>query len=278
MTIEPFAAFVFGLTGGWIIRHLTCKQPDIEPIKKALKQEQFELYYQSIIPLDNLELEPYYEVLIRMRDNQGNLVSPNAFIPIAEQHNLMSSIDKWVISTLFDMIADTECMANFSVNLSGNSLNDPTFVDFVIEQFRKYDIQPSSICFEITETAVIDNLQVASECMHTLKNLGCKFSLDDFGSGLSSFTYLKALPIDILKIDGYFVKDILTDIFDLAMVKSICEVSKTMNIKTIAEFVETYEILETLSEIGVDYVQGYFISRPTPLSSEILPTLKLTYK
>jgi EAL domain-containing protein (putative c-di-GMP-specific phosphodiesterase class I) len=159
---------------------------------------------------------------------------------------------------------ETTSTLSYSINLSGQSFCEPGFVDFAIEQINKSRVSPHRICFEITETAAVSNLAQAVKFMETLKNFGCSFSLDDFGSGMSSFTYLKNLPVDYLKIDGYFVKNMLTNTVDYAMVKSIHEIGHVMGLKTIAEFVEDDQILQELKRLGVDYGQGYGIAKPEP--------------
>jgi EAL domain-containing protein (putative c-di-GMP-specific phosphodiesterase class I) len=158
-----------------------------------------------------------------------------------------------------------------AINLSGTSLNNNGFLNYVLDQFAEHDVPPGDICFEITETAAINNLSSVVHLITRLKNLGCRFSLDDFGSGLSSFTYLKTLPVDYLKIDGHFVTHLATDKIDQAMVRAICEVGHTMGIKTVAERVEDHETMLKLAEIGVDYAQGFHLARPAPVSEFALP-------
>ena len=238
----------------------------------ALENDRFELYYQTICPLQNAtDEEPYqYEVLLRMVDEEQNLVAPGLFLPAAERYNIATDLDKWVIRYMFKWLhanpAHLEKLKYCSINLSGLSLGNKTFLPFVFEQLNRNRIPPHIICFEITETTAITNLTTATGFIKELKELGCLFALDDFGSGLSSFAYLKNLPVDILKIDGLFVKDIIDDPMDLAMVKSINEIGHVMGKKTIAEFVENDAILQKLSAIGVDYAQGYGISKPKPLN------------
>jgi EAL domain-containing protein (putative c-di-GMP-specific phosphodiesterase class I) len=214
-----------------------------------------------------------------MRDEAGGLIAPGAFIPIAERYGLMQEIDRWVVRHLFQVEGDrlrawhpTETGDHadrdfvYSINLSGASLTDPTFLDFVREALLRYSIPGGSVAFEITETQIITHLDKAVEFIRALKDLGCRFLLDDFGSGMSSFGYLKHLPVDYLKIDGLFVKDILTDPIDLAMVKMINEIGHTMGLITIAEYVENTEILTQINEIGVDMAQGFGISKPAELA------------
>ncbi|MCU0565888.1 MAG: EAL domain-containing protein [Oculatellaceae cyanobacterium Prado106] len=246
-------------------------------ITKALEEERFCLYYQSIASTGT---DPgsgeHYEVLLRLHDEAGHLVAPGVFLPSAERYNLMNDLDRWVIQTLFQTQGDRyrqcwqrsqqenyECL--FAINLSGASINDDQFIGFLLEQFRRHHIPPQVICFEITETVAIANLSKALHFIQVFKQLGCRFALDDFGSGMSSFAYLKNLPVDYLKIDGSFVKDILKDPTHLAMVEAINQVGHVMGLQTIAEFVEDQGILEQLRAIGVDFAQGYGIAKPRPL-------------
>ena len=242
-------------------------------ITRAMEENRLRLYVQPIMPLfPDPDADVHYEMLLRMIDDNAQLVLPMAFIPAAERYNLMPSIDRWVISAVF--AAFHQLLPNAhdgksicTVNLSGHSLCDEYFLDFVERQFAINKIPYPAICFEITETAAITNLTEAIEFIRILKAKGCKFSLDDFGSGLSSFTYLKNLPVDYLKIDGAFVKDMETDPMDRAMVESINHIGHVMGLKTIAEFVESEVLLDHLKQIGIDYVQGDWIQAPQPLAS-----------
>ena len=237
-------------------------------IQHALDEDKFCLYAQSIAPLDNSSDE-HYELLIRMIDDKGEVIPPGAFLPAAERYNLITQIDRWVIDSAFRLLAENPVFQNqinfISINLSGQSLAEQDLLDLIIKRLDETDIVGEKICFEITETAAISNIVSAKKFISTLKELGCRFALDDFGSGLSSFAYLKNLPVDYLKIDGMFVKDIVDDPIDHAMVKSINEVGHVMGMKTIAEFVENDEIKGMLREIGVNYAQGYGIDIPMPL-------------
>jgi EAL domain-containing protein (putative c-di-GMP-specific phosphodiesterase class I) len=238
-------------------------------LNQALEEDRFCLYAQSIEPLDS-RTDKHYELLIRMVDEKGEIIPPGAFLPAAERYNLISKLDHWVIKNAFGLLADNPAFLkqiNFcSINLSGQSLTAPEILEFIISQMHESGIQGEKICFEITETAAISNLSRAVEFISTLKELGCQFALDDFGSGLSSFGYLKNLPVDYLKIDGMFVKDIVDDPIDHAMVKSINEIGHVMGMQTIAEFVENDEIKGMLREIGVNFAQGYGIDKPFPFN------------
>lgn len=244
-------------------------------IHRAIAENRFCLYAQAIEPLAN-STGNHYEILIRLRGNEGEIIPPGAFLPAAERYNIITQLDRWVIEECCQLLlahpAFLERINFISINLSGQSLTDESFLDFVIEQLQQPDIDCDKICFEITETAAIANLTRAMKFISTLKGLGCKFALDDFGSGLSSFAYLKNLPVDYLKIDGMFVKGLVNDPIDHAMVKSINEIGQIMGMKTIAEFVESDEIKGMLREIGVNYVQGYGIGKPLPFESLLLPS------
>ena len=243
----------------------------VTKIQEALETDQFRLYVQPIVPVigDRSQYE-HYEVLIRMIDESGADVPPGAFLPAAERYNLAAQVDRWVVSHLLEWaVQNPQEFARFdmcSINLSGLTLADESFLGYVIDLLRAARVPSSKICFEITETAVISNLSQASRFISTLKALGCLFALDDFGSGLSSFAYLKNLPVDYLKIDGMFVRDVHTDPLDRALVRSINDVGKVMGKKTIAEFVENDDVLRVLAEVGVDYAQGYGVGKPFPLS------------
>jgi EAL domain-containing protein (putative c-di-GMP-specific phosphodiesterase class I) len=204
-----------------------------------------------------------------MEDEDGSIIPPRAFLHAAERYNLMLSLDRWVTQTAFQWLQShpeqLDHLKLCTINLSGHSLGDADFMQFIIKELNESTIPPEKICFEVTETAAIGNLMKATRFMSILRNLGCRFSLDDFGSGMSSFAYLKELPVDYLKIDGIFVKDIADDPIDYAMVKAINEMGHVMGKETVAEFVEKEAILWKLREIGVDYAQGYAIAKPRPL-------------
>ncbi len=245
----------------------------VEKIQQGIEQDKFCLYGQLIVPIANKIEGLHFETLIRYKDEQGKLIPPGAFLSAAERYNIACELDRWVINHLFTWINQhpvfLEQLSLCSVNLSGLSLSDETMQNFIVKMFEKYNLPFNKICFEITETAAIANLTNATRFIAYFKDKGCLFSLDDFGSGLSSFAYLKNLPVDFLKIDGLFVKDILEDKIDLAMVRSINEIGHVMNKKTIAEFVENDEIFKLLKTLGVDYAQGYGIRKPVPLDDLI---------
>ena len=202
-----------------------------------------------------------------MIDKEGDLVSPGSFLSAAERYNLISSIDEWVVEHTIEWLVKYRRKVLLSINLSGKSVSNKDFLNFVVTCIKQHDINPELLCFEITETSAISNLSTAIHFMTVLKKLGCSFALDDFGSGLSSFSYQTSLPVDYLKIDGTFVVDIDKDPMHRAMVKSINEVGQVMGIRTIAEFVASNNIIESLRDIGVDYIQGFAVSRPVPLET-----------
>jgi len=235
-------------------------------INNALEEGRFELFRQTILPLQQAEAGAHYELLLRMRDEAGKIVTPDNFITAAERYGITPQIDRWVIDNAFRWLVseadEREKLAMCSINLSGQSLGDDKFLPYVIDQFHRSGLDASKICFEITETAAIASFSQANRFIQALKELGCKFALDDFGTGLSSFGYLKHFPVDFLKIDGSFVKEILHDPIDREMVRSINEIGHLTGKQTIAEFAENLEIIEMLRSLGVDYAQGYGVSQP----------------
>ena len=235
-------------------------------INAALEEGRFELFRMAIQPLQRLEVGAHYELLLRMRDESGRIVAPNNFIAAAERYGITPAIDRWVIeNALRWLVSEADERENLylcSINLSGQSLGDDKFLPFVIDQFHRSGLDASKICFEITETAAVASFSQANRFIQALKELGCKFALDDFGTGLSSFGYLKHFPVDYLKIDGSFVREILRDPIDREMVRSINEIGHLTGKQTIAEFAENAEIIQMLTSLGVDYAQGYGIAQP----------------
>lgn len=240
-------------------------------IEQAITENRFRLYYQPIAPLVDqsaAEIGKHCELLLRLVDDRdGMLIAPDHFIPAAERYRLMPQIDRWMLQTAFGQLHECAGLRPrlCSINLSGQSLGDEAFIEFVMSLFRNSDVPPQSICFEITETAAIANLSGAQRFISVFREKGCHFALDDFGSGLSSFAYLQNLPVEYLKIDGVFVKNVAHSIVDRAMVAAIHQMACIMGMETIAECVEDTDALATLREIGVNYVQGYVIARPQPL-------------
>jgi diguanylate cyclase (GGDEF)-like protein len=258
---------------------LTIRQGEMEwvgRLQKALDENRFILYAQDIRPVrGGRGGGTHCELLVRMLDEKGNLVPPMAFIPAAERYNLMPAIDRWVIRTALATLAriradvSREQVDLCAINLSGASIGDERFLDFVREQLGRFALPHHTICFEITETAAIANLDKATHFIRELKSLGCRFSLDDFGAGMSSFAYLKHLPVDFLKIDGGFVKDMADDPIDRAMVEAINSVGHVMGKQTIAEFVDSEAVMAALRDIGVDYAQGYGVAKPRPFEPRL---------
>ncbi len=244
----------------------------IADITDEIDDEQFMLYCQPIVSLAaNAPQQNHFEILIRKISHDGKIMLPTTFIPSAERYHLMPNIDRWVIKNTFatyrEMLNKSQGKCNyvFSINLSGTSLGDKSLLGYIREQFAIYAIPPEAICFEITETAAIVNLKNTINLFSALRKLGCSFSLDDFGSGMSSFMYLKNFEVDYLKIDGSFVKEMHINKIDHAMVRSIHSVAEAMNIQTVAEFVENEAVLLELKEIGVHYGQGLYLGSPIPI-------------
>ena len=244
----------------------------VSRLTRAVENNQFELFYQPIIPSENGSSNArYIEILLRMIDDDGSIIAPAAFMPAANKYNLASNIDRWVIGNTMEWVAKNSGDENWplvvSINISAQTIGNPSMLQFIIDKTEEAGISPGRIVFEITETSAIANIMSATSFMLTLRGCGFRFSLDDFGSGMSSFSYLKKLPVDFLKIDGAFVRDILSDPVDYAMVRSINELGQLLGKETIAESVETMDIADELRNIGIDYVQGYAYARPEPLHS-----------
>jgi len=256
----------------------------VSQINRAFELGQFHLYRQTIAPLNPARHRPHHEVLVRMTDRNGNLVSATGFMPAAERYNLLTSIERWVVSSLVEYLhrqwtagaipRDLHASgthAFHSVNISGVSINDASFPDFLRNLLNRYSLPAGLLCFEITETTAIANLAKAGELMRELKGMGCHFALDDFGTGMSSFAYLKHLPVDYLKIAGVFVKDMGTDPMDNAIVEAVNHIGHILGMQTVAESVEDAATLERVRELGIDYAQGYYIAEPEPFPVENLP-------
>jgi EAL domain-containing protein (putative c-di-GMP-specific phosphodiesterase class I) len=244
----------------------------VSKINNALEDNRFRLWYQLIEPLRALPgIHPKLEILIRMEHDDGSIISPGAFIPSAERYGLISAIDRWVfensIKAWVQLKSQNHELINriFSINLSGATLLDETFIDYAINITSQYGVSPGSFCLEITETSAIQNLSYATRFIEKLKSHGFTFSLDDFGSGFSSFNYLKNLPVDYLKIDGSIVQNIDESLINFTMVESINSMGHVIGLKTVAEFARNPSVIERLHRIGVDYAQGYAIAEPKPL-------------
>ncbi|MHB8623833.1 MAG: putative bifunctional diguanylate cyclase/phosphodiesterase [Sulfuricaulis sp.] len=243
----------------------------VSRIQQALEENRFELYGQIIRPTLNKSSVPHYEVLVRLLEADGQLVPPMAFIPAAERYSLMPAIDQWVVRHALELLATRRTRARrediaLAINLSGQSLGNDEVLAAIRRSIEETGIAPTNLCFEITETAAITNLAAASRFMHSLRQLGCRFSLDDFGSGLSSFGYLSNLEVDYIKIDGHFVKNILSDPLSRSIVDAINQIGHVLGISTIAEFVESKEIAAELEKLGIDYLQGFGVHKPEPLA------------
>ena len=244
----------------------------VENIKHALRENRFELYCQRIEPLTTTET--HYEILVRMIDEDGQVVPPKEFIPVAERYNLMSMVDRWVLKQALQVlnradISEQASQFKWGINLSGMTISDDEFHDFVSDCLREYEFLPTNLYFEITETSAIKNFKNCVAFMNEIHSMGVQFALDDFGSGLSSFSYLKKLSIDYLKIDGGLIRDVVNSRLDQVMVRSISEIANVMGVKTIAEYVENEAILEKLAQMKIDYAQGYEIMVPQSLELEL---------
>ncbi|MEY8195371.1 MAG: EAL domain-containing protein, partial [Cycloclasticus sp.] len=251
----------------------------VSRISAALEDDNFTLFCQPILPL-TAEHQPGIEILIRMLDKKnGGVIAPGAFLPAAERYDLIEKLDRWVVERTFCFFQQhhdvLDGLSYCSINLSGRSIGSEDFLRFLQSVFIKTRVPYNKIAFEVTETAAIQNLNFANTFMAQMQSLGCEFFLDDFGAGMSSFAYLKQLPVNKLKIDGLFVRDIHEDAIDHAMVKSINDVGHAVGMQTIAEFVETDAVLKILHQLGVDYVQGYRISKPLALNDFSVESLAL---
>ncbi|MDQ8729863.1 EAL domain-containing protein [Bradyrhizobium sp. LHD-71] len=243
----------------------------LQRLNLALENDGFCLYEQTIVSLQAPETDEgaHVEVLLRLKDLNGALVAPGSFMPAAERYGLTELLDRWVIRNALPVLAarlkqEQATIETCAINLSEATLTGGGFVDFVHEQFVLHDVPPSLICFEIAETTAVSNLSAAGDLIRSLRRLGCRFALDDFGSGMSSFAYLKTLPIDYLKIDGGMVRHLVSDRVDRAMVEMIAQAARVLRVATIAEWAETPDIVELLRQLGIDYAQGYAVGRPQP--------------
>jgi len=255
------------------IRKFHSEMEWVARINQALEQDLFEMHHQRIISLDGNHPVSWCEFLLRMREAEGgDLIPPGAFIPAAERYGMMPAIDQWVVKNSFAKLAACRTAGNSLgngiafVNLSGATLNDDNFQDHIKESLQRNKLPAKNVCFEITETAAISNMSHALSFIDAIKTMGCHVALDDFGTGLSSFYYLKTLPVDFLKIDGSFIRDILNDSMDEAIVEAVNSIGQVAGLKTIAEFVETDAILSRLTQIGVNYAQGFGIHKPEALN------------
>ena len=247
-------------------------------VQEALRKDHFVLFCQPVVPLTDAAAAQHFEILIRLRDKQGKILPPIEFLPAAERYQLMPLVDRWVIHHTLKMLRSrwASFAANdpvFCINLSGQSFANPGFQAFIVDEIHQSGVPPQNICFEVTETVAISHIDDAVTFMTALRKFGCTFSLDDFGAGLSSFGYLKVLPVDYLKIDGSFITEVATDEIARSMVEAITQIGKTMGLKMVGEFVGDEATKEILREIGVDFAQGYGVGKPAPLK-EILRDLK----
>ncbi|MFO8064063.1 MAG: EAL domain-containing protein, partial [Spirochaetia bacterium] len=241
----------------------------ISRLTEALEKDQFVLYSQTIAPIEPGRRHKA-EILIRLQEEDGSFANPGEFIPAAERYNLMPYIDRWVVRNMLNYERRTRAsnghFETLCINLSAASVVDDSFLDFVIQTFEETGADPSAFCFELTETTAVENLSRAVGFMNRLKKMGVTFALDDFGNGFSSFAYLKNLPVDYLKIDGSYVRDSDRDPIDRAMVEAVNNIGHVMGMQTIAEFVSNASIRSIVTDIGCDYLQGYEIAHPGPLS------------
>ncbi|HEX5787782.1 MAG TPA: EAL domain-containing protein, partial [Woeseiaceae bacterium] len=250
----------------------------VADIQQALDADEFELLAQPITALRRPDDRPRFEVLLRMRDRDGQNVPSNAFFSAAERYQIMPQIDRWVVSNTFACLNEysevvTATGALFSINLSGQSLGDDDILAFIEDEFQASTLTIDAVGFEVTESAAVSNLAKAQNFINSLHERGCKIALDDFGAGLSSFAYLKNFRVDTLKIDGSFVRDITVNRISESMVAAITQVAKVMELETVAEYVESGDTRRLIADLGVDYAQGHAIGRPRPLI-EVLESLR----
>jgi diguanylate cyclase (GGDEF)-like protein/PAS domain S-box-containing protein len=241
----------------------------LQRLQGALKENRFQLYHQIIVPTHGTDGGPAMEVLLRLRDENGQELPPAEFMRAAERYRLMGLVDRWVVQTTFAALGRGALLLqpdrSVAINISGQTLGDVQFLEFVVECLDSTGVSPAQICFEITESAVVANLEHARRFIGVLHGMGCQFALDDFGSGVGSFSNLKNLPLDYLKIDGSFIRNLARDTVNQAMVTAMIKLARTLNFKVIAEQVEDSAALEAARRMGVDYLQGYAIGKPQPL-------------
>jgi EAL domain-containing protein (putative c-di-GMP-specific phosphodiesterase class I) len=266
------------LEGADVLQNIAYEPTSSKALRLALLENRFCLYTQPIIPLTSPENALIHqEILLRMVGHDGQIIPPNQFLPYAEQYGLMPSIDRWVLETFFNSLPNpSKCMGCWargdycgclnSVNLSGSSINDDEFLQFLEEAVANLPVPPQILLFEITETVALLNLEKTKSFIDRLQQMGCRFALDDFGTGMASLAYLKELPLDFVKIDGMFVRDLTTNPLSEAIVSAIVQIAKVKGTETIAEYVENSEILKRLEALGVDYAQGFYLGKPTPIS------------
>jgi Amt family ammonium transporter len=246
-------------------------------IRSAIERSRLALMGQPIMAVKSgspAHDHAYFEVLVRLLNEDGQHVSPSEFLSAAERYQMMEELDRWVVSNTLSLLGRSAATlqgagARFAINLSGQSLGSEPFLGFVQQELERSGVPPDMVCFEITETVAVANLQRAQAFMHTLRRSGCRFSLDDFGTGLSSFAYLKLFPVDTLKIDGSFIRDLTTNVVSQSVVAAISEVARVMQLETVAEFVEDKASLDLLGKLGVTWAQGYLLGQPALLSERI---------
>jgi Amt family ammonium transporter len=248
-------------------------------LQSAIDRGQLELFAQPIVPTRPADRRPYYEVLVRLRGEDGRQLSPAEFLPAAERYQLMEELDRWVVSEALRLAAGfggrlDPSVPRLALNLSGYSLGSESFLSFVQERVAASGVPPELLCFEITESMAVANIQRAQAFMQAMRRLGCHFSLDDFGTGLSSFAYLKLFPVDTLKIDGSFIRDLTRNDVSQSVVAAIAEVARVMNLETVAEFVEDEGTLDLLGRLGIHWAQGFFLGRPEPLAGRLTAILE----
>jgi Amt family ammonium transporter len=251
----------------------------VQRLHEALAEDRFALFAQPILPLASEQTEPRFEFLLRMIAADGELLPPEKFLSAADRYQLLPAIDRWVVKNALAALATHKEALNgrgmrFSVNISGASIASDEFLEFMEKSIRESGVPPHALCFELTETSAVSNLGRADRLMQRLRMLGCNFALDDFGTGLSSLVYLKSLPVSVLKIDGAFVRDAASNQRTESMVRAIAQMARTMGMETVAEYVETDELRERMTALGVDFGQGFAIGRPVPID-DVLGDLDL---